>query len=290
MWNQGAMDEVVRGKKGKLYIVATPIGNLEDVTIRALRVLREVDLVAAEDTRRTKILLKNYHIDTPITSLYEHNERQKRIFIVSRILEGINVAYVSDAGTPGISDPGYLLITKAVESDIQIVPIPGASAVIAALSVSGLPINRFVFHGFLPVRSKHRRQLFEELRQEESTIVFYESPKRIADALIDASSILGDRKVAVLREMTKLHEEIIRGSLTDVINVLKCRAAKGEFTVVIEGFRGDLGSCSDEQISMRIEELLNAGAISCRDAIKQVASETGVQKKRIYDLTTKQKT
>lgn len=284
------MDDVFSGKKGRLYIVATPIGNLEDVTIRALRVLKEVDLVAAEDTRRTKILLKNYHIDTPITSLYEHNERQKRVFIVSRILEGTNVAYVSDAGTPGISDPGYLLIRKAVENDIQIVPIPGASAVIAALSVSGLPINRFVFHGFLPVRSGHRRQLFEELRQEESTIVFYESPKRIADALVDASSILGDRKVAVLREMTKLHEEILRGSLSEVINVLKCKAAKGEFTVVIEGFRGDLGSCSDEQISLRIRELLNAGGISRRDAIKQVASETGVQKKRIYDLTTKQKT
>lgn len=282
------MDDLDRTENGRLFIVATPIGNLEDITVRALRVLREVGLVAAEDTRRTRILLNAYQIDTPVTSLYEHNERQKSSFIVSRIMEGTDVAYVSDAGTPGISDPGYHLIRTAVESGIQIVPIPGASAVIAALSVSGLPIDRFVFHGFIPVRSGRRRRLFEELRRETATIVFYESPKRIVDALLDASSVLGERRIVVMREMTKVYEEILRGSFSEVIDTLKGRSVKGEITVVIEGFHGEPDSYSDEAISSRIEEVLAGGGVSRRDAIKQVASETGVHRKRIYDLTTKQ--
>jgi len=204
--------------QGNLYIVATPIGNLEDVTFRAVKILREVQLVAAEDTRRTRKLLNAYQINTPLTSLFEHNELKKSGVIIAKILAGENVAYVSDAGTPGISDPGYLLIREALALDINIISIPGACAAIAALSVSGLPTNSFVFHGFLPVKSGKRRHFIKSLEDETKTMIFYESPNRLMATLRDMLAILGNRRVVVSRELTKIYEETARGTLAEVVD------------------------------------------------------------------------
>ena len=196
---------------GTLYVVATPIGNLEDITLRAIRILKEVRLIAAEDTRRTRILLDKYGISTPLTSLYDQNEAKKSGLLIARLLEGEDVAYVSDAGTPGISDPGYILVREAVSLGIRVAPVPGASALIAALSVSGLPMDSFIFLGFLPSKSMRRRQLLTSLREEERTLIFYESPHRLLASLNDIAALLGDREVVVSREMTKIYEEFLRG-------------------------------------------------------------------------------
>jgi 16S rRNA (cytidine1402-2'-O)-methyltransferase len=196
---------------GTLYVVATPIGNLEDITLRAIRILKEVRLIAAEDTRRTRILLDKYEISTPLTSLYDQNEAKKSGLLIARLLKGEDVAYVSDAGTPGISDPGYILVREAVSRGIRVAPIPGASALIAALSVSGLPMDSFVFLGFLPSKSMRRRKLLTSLREDERTLIFYESPHRLLASLKDIAAVLGDREMVVSREMTKIHEKFLRG-------------------------------------------------------------------------------
>ncbi len=227
----GLMDST----KGRLYIVSTPIGNLEDITLRALRILKEVDLIAAEDTRHTGLLLKHFGIQTPLTSYFQGNELKKKEFILSKLGQGRHVALVSDAGTPGVSDPGFRLIQTAISNLIPIVPIPGPSAVIAALSVSGLPTDAFLFRGFLPHKSKKRQAWLNELKEVRETLIFYESPYRISETLKDIFDILGDRKMVLTRELTKIYEEILRGKVSEIQNQISERQLKGEITLVISG-------------------------------------------------------
>jgi len=221
--------------KGILYIVSTPIGNREDITLRALRILKEVDLIAAEDTRHTGLLLRHFGIQTPLSSYFEGNELRKRDLILSRLKQGDQVALVSDAGTPGISDPGFRLIQLVIENQIPIVPIPGPSAAIAALSVSGLPTDAFLFKGFLPHKSKRRRGLLEQLEEVRETIIFYESPHRVIETLKDISDILGDREMVLARELTKIYEEVLRGRVSEIQSQIAGRKIKGEMTLVISG-------------------------------------------------------
>ena len=221
--------------KGTLYIVSTPIGNLEDITLRALRILKEVDLIAAEDTRHTGILLKHFGIRKPLTSYFEGNELKKKELILSRLKQGDQIALVSDAGTPGISDPGFRLIRLAIENQIQIIPIPGPSAVITALSIAGLPTDSFFFKGFLPHKSKKRRELFQQFEEVRETLIFYESPHRISETLQDILDIFGDREMVLTRELTKIYEEVLRGKAGEILNQIGEKKLKGEITLVISG-------------------------------------------------------
>ncbi|MDI7261372.1 MAG: 16S rRNA (cytidine(1402)-2'-O)-methyltransferase [Thermodesulfobacteriota bacterium] len=222
-------------KKGALYIVSTPIGNLEDITLRALRILKEVDLIAAEDTRHTLLLLRHFGIHTPLTSYFEGNEMKKREFILSRLNRGDRIALVSDAGTPGISDPGYRLIRLAIENEITVIPIPGPSAVITALSVSGLPTDAFLFKGFLPNKSKKRRDILKQLEEVKETLIFYESPHRLSETLKDIFEVLGDREIVLTRELTKIYEEVLRGKVSEIRNQIGEKKRKGEITLVVSG-------------------------------------------------------
>ena len=215
-----------------LYVVATPIGNLEDITTRALRVLREVALIAAEDTRRTAQLLARYSVQTPTTSLHEHNEERKASSIIARLQRGDSVALVSDAGTPAISDPGRRLIRAAIDAGIRIEPVPGPNAAIATLSVSGFDTNAFTFLGFPPARGKNRKQWLDRLQNATGAVVFYEAPHRIGQTLADIQRLIGDRQVALGRELTKAHEELVRGPISAVLQ--QVHALKGEFTVVLD--------------------------------------------------------
>ncbi len=222
-------------KIGILYIVSTPIGNREDITLRALRVLKEVNFIAAEDTRHTNHLLRHFGIQTPLTSYFEGNELRKKEFILSKLKQGDQIALVSDAGTPGISDPGFRLIQTAIENRIPIVPIPGPSAVIAALSISGLPTDAFIFKGFLPHKSKKKRDLLMQWEDVRETLIFYESPYRVTETLNDILDILGDREMVLTRELTKVYEEVIRGKVSDIQSQIGERKLKGEITLVISG-------------------------------------------------------
>ena len=226
----------VNSTEGVLYIVSTPIGNLEDITLRALRTLKEVNLIAAEDTRHTRRLLAHYEIHTPTTSYFEGNQIQKGEKLVARLKAGESIALVSDAGTPTISDPGYRLLTQCIEADIPIIPIPGPSACIAAASVAGLPLHNFVFEGFLSPKSGRRKRQLTELREEKRTLIFYESPHRVIVFLQDVLDIFGDRQVSVARELTKKFEEVFRGKVTEAIEKFQETSPRGEFTIVIEGF------------------------------------------------------
>jgi 16S rRNA (cytidine1402-2'-O)-methyltransferase len=229
------MSPSLTSTKGMLYIVSTPIGNREDITLRALRILKEVDLIAAEDTRHTGFLLKHFGIHTPLTSYFEGNEFKKRESILSKLKQGNRIALVSDAGTPGISDPGFRLIQTAIENEIPIVPIPGPSAAIAALSVSGLPTDAFLFRGFLPHKMKKRRDLLKELEDVRETLIFYESPYRISETLKDIYEVLGDREIVLTRELTKIYEEVLRGKVSAVQTHVGERMLKGEITLIISG-------------------------------------------------------
>ena len=222
-------------RKGTLYIVSTPIGNLEDITLRALRILKEVDLIAAEDTRHTGHLLRHFGIQKPLTSYFEGNELKKREFILSRLKQGDRIALVSDAGTPGISDPGFRLIQLTIENEIPVVPIPGPSAVITALSVAGLPTDAFLFRGFLPHKPKKRRDLLKQFEGVRETLIFYESPHRLSETLKDILELLGDREMVLTRELTKIYEEILRGTASDLLNQMAEKKLKGEITLVISG-------------------------------------------------------
>jgi 16S rRNA (cytidine1402-2'-O)-methyltransferase len=271
---------------GTLFIVATPIGNLEDITLRALKVLREVDLIAAEDTRKTRKLLSAYDIHKPLISLYDQVEKQKSPVIISHMLGGRDVAYVSEAGTPGISDPGYQLINAAIRESIRVVPVPGPSAVVAALSASGLPMNTFVFSGFLPSQASKRRKHLESLRDETRTVVIYESPQRVMDSLSDMLEILGDRRVVLARELTKIHEEMIRGGLGSVIDQLRSGGGdiRGEITILLAGAEARPPEISDEEIIGKFSELRKNEKLSTRDMISRISRETGLPRNRVYKL------
>jgi len=219
---------------GKLYIVSTPIGNLDDITFRAVEVLKSVDLIACEDTRRTLILLEKFNLAKKLVSYYNYNERQRAEELISHLKSGKNIALVSDSGTPGISDPGYILIKRAIEEDIQVIPIPGPTAFVSALVVSGLPMDEFVFVGFLP-HKKGRKTKLQKLAQEERTIILYESQHRLLKTLNEILEIFGDREIAVAKELTKVHEEVFRGKVSEVLNKLTPDKIKGEFVIVISG-------------------------------------------------------
>ena len=224
-----------RKPKGKLFIVATPIGNLEDLTFRALRVLSEVDLIACEDTRQTKKLLSKYNLKKRLISYFQPQERQKIPLIMNLLQDGKDVALVSDAGTPGLSDPGYLLIREAIQQEIQLIPIPGASAVAAALTASGLPTDRFLFMGFPPAKKEKTRKLLQSLKNEASTLVFYLPSRKILFFLGIIQEVLGNRETVIAREMTKIHEEFLRGPVAELLEKLSEKTLKGEATVLIKG-------------------------------------------------------
>ncbi len=275
-----------RGSVGTLFIVATPIGNMEDMTIRAIRVLKEVHLIAAEDTRRTRVLLDNYQISTPMTSLHDWNESQKSALLLAKLHAGEDVAYVSDAGTPGICDPGYILVREAISQGIRVTPVPGASALIAALSVSGLPMDSFAFFGFLPSKAGKRRQFLVSLRDEGKTLVFYESPHRLLPSLRDIEELLGEREVVVSREITKMYEEFLRGPVGTVITNLGDRVVKGEVTLIVAGRSGEAMEFYDSELLHRCEKLRQerGEGLSLRDTADRIARETGISRKRIYRL------
>ncbi len=271
---------------GTLYIVATPIGNLEDMTLRAIRVLKEADLIAAEDTRHTRHLLDRYQIDTQLTSYHDHNKEEKAPVLVARLLEGKSVALVSDAGTPGISDPGYFLISLAIDQKIPVVPIPGATAAIAALSISGMPTDRFIFEGFLPAKHKARLKRLQDLAQEERTLIFYEAPHKIINTIEDLLSVLGDRHAVITRELTKIHEEAIRGTLSELLKRLNEGSIKGEFTVIVHGASAEPLK-QDIDTGEYLKNLMVHRGLSKKEAIAAAAEELGLPKKEVYKESLK---
>jgi len=276
------MDGINPGR-GILYVVATPIGNLEDLTLRAIRVLKEAGLIAAEDTRRTRKLLNAYGIQTPLLSLHDQNEQKRSLLLVARMNEGVDVAYVSDAGTPGISDPGYLLINEAIRHGIRVVPIPGVSAVITALSISGLPMDHFIFTGFLPSKASGRRQFLLSIADERRTYVVYESPRRLPATLQDMGAILGrDRHIVIAREMTKAFEEIQRGTIGELSDSASGRTFKGEVTLVIGGRKETKPVATEREIQNRYRSLLTDTGLSRKDRIARVARELGVSRRQVY--------
>jgi len=267
--------------KGTLYIVSTPIGNLEDITLRALRILKEVDVIAAEDTRHTLKLMNHYGISRPLISYWGEKEKLKAEETIGRLESGQSVALVSDAGTPGISDPGGVLIKRAIEAGIQVVPVPGPAAVISALSLSGFSTEEFVFLGFLPPRQSRRKKVLKELSLERRTLVMYEAPHRILETVRDMSDLFGERRAVLIREMTKLYEEVIRGSLPEILVRLKGSKIAGEYVVVIEG-RGEEKGLHINDAAAEIKILMKKG-LSRKEAVKRVAEEYGLSRKELYD-------
>ncbi len=269
------------GTVGTLYLVGTPIGNLEDITLRALRILREVSLIAAEDTRHTRKLLARYDIRTPLTSYFEHNKLAKLDTILAA-LEAGDVALVSDAGMPGISDPGYELVRAALERGFPVVPVPGPSAIVSALAASGLPTDAFVYVGFLPRKAGERRRMLESLRVERRTLVLYEAPHRLLDTLGDILAVLGDRPAAVARELTKVHEEIWRGTVAGAIAHFTAHEARGECKLIVGGAMGTQ-AWSEEQVRAALAQHL-ADGWSVRDAAADVAARSGWRKRDVYQI------
>lgn len=269
---------------GTLYLVATPIGNLEDMTFRAIRILQTVDLIAAEDTRHTGKLLQHFQIKTPQLSYHEHNRQQRIPELLSQLSQGKTIALVTDAGMPLISDPGYELVKACVAEGISVVPIPGANAAITALSAAGLATDKFVFEGFLPAKSKERRNHLETLNSETRTIIFYESPHRLRDTLQDLGTILGEKREIVLaRELTKMHEEFWRGTIQDAIAHYTKREPQGEFTLVVAGATLEKPQLSEAAIKAELENLLKQG-LSRSEASRQLAQQTSLPRRQIYQL------
>lgn len=269
---------------GTLYIVATPIGNLEDITLRALRVLKEADLIACEDTRHTRKLLSHFQISKPTVSYHEHNEHESAAELLKKLEDGLNVALVSDAGTPLISDPGFRIVKDAIGRGISVVPIPGPSGVITALSTSGLPTTEFAFVGFLPARRSARVAKFRELANIKSTIVLYEAPHRIKETIEDAREILGDRECVIARELTKLHEEFVRARLSEI--EIQTEKARGEIVLLI-------GPAVDHPVEQpehtaahsifeQVQEIIRAEGLDQKDALKRVARARGISKSEAY--------
>ncbi|MGH7823701.1 MAG: 16S rRNA (cytidine(1402)-2'-O)-methyltransferase [Candidatus Binatia bacterium] len=266
---------------GILYIVATPIGNLEDISLRAVRILKEVDIIAAEDTRHTKNLLDHYGIATRLTSYHEHNEKSKARDLVKRLVAGKSVALVCDAGTPAISDPGYRVVTEAIGAGITVVPVPGASALTAVLSAAGLPTDRFVFEGFLPAKKSQRKERLEALRGETRTVIFYEAPHRLKEALQDIQEVLGDRDMVLGREVSKMHEEFLRGRISELAGGIAAHA-RGELTLMIGGFTGEKGP-TEESLRAEIRKLKNEGW-RVKEIAKLLGERYSYSKKEIYRL------
>jgi len=270
---------------GTLYVVATPIGNLEDITHRAIRVLGEVDLIACEDTRHTHKLLQHYGISTKTISYHEHNEQERSVELIELLLRGTNVAVVSDAGTPGISDPGFRLIRLAVAKQVQVVPIPGPSALITALVASGLPTDEFFFGGFLPARSGARQTRLDELRLVPGTLIFYEAPHRLAATLKDAFEILGEREAVVARELTKLHEEIGRGRLGELAaRFSSAETARGEIVLIIDRniIESETMAAAPRASVVELVERLESEGLDHRAALKKAARELGLSRAEAY--------
>lgn len=274
---------------GRLYLVATPIGNLEDMSPRAVRVLRESILVAAEDTRHTGKLLKYFDIQTPLTSYFEHNKLNKLDFILEKLSEG-DVALVSDAGTPAINDPGYELVRAALASGFDVQPVPGPSAPIAALTASGLPTDAFLYLGYLPHKSSERHKTVGQVSDLPYTLIFLESPHRLLDSLSDLLSILGDRRICIAREMTKMYEEFWRGPVSEGIEHFKAKEPRGEFTLVIEGKKKEeRGKWTEEELLEAIRKGLNE-KMSAKELSAQLAERSGWNKKEVYKIFVENKT
>jgi len=272
-------------RTGVLYLVATPIGNLEDITLRALRILKEVDQIACEDTRHSLKLLNHFGIQKPLVSYHEHNEITRAAELVHAMEQGAAVALISDAGMPLVSDPGHRLVTLAIRHHIPVVPIPGAAALLAALSASGLPGEEFLFLGFLPARTGERRRALEHLRIEDRTLIFYEAPHRIAETVADAREILGDRLACLARELTKMHEEFRRGRLSEIEADLTERPAKGEITLVIgppERGAGGVQADTSQTLAARVDELMHQAKLDRKEALKLAAKERGIPKRDAY--------
>lgn len=271
---------------GTLYVVATPIGNLEDITLRAIKVLQSVDLIAAEDTRHTLKLLNHLKISKPLISYHRHNEEIKTDKLVEKLLEGQNIALVSDAGTPGICDPGEVVIKKCIEENIAVVPIPGACAMINALIASGIDTKEFTFLGFLPLNKKLRKEKLEEIKKSQRTTIVYEAPHKLKATLKDLADILEDRQIVLARELTKIHEEFIRGNISDIIE--RAEELKGEMILVIEGNKTLQVKNNFESLSLEEHyNLYESQGLNKKEIIKMIAKDKGVNKNEIYQKFVK---
>jgi 16S rRNA (cytidine1402-2'-O)-methyltransferase len=279
---------------GNLYLCPTPIGNLEDITLRVLKILREVDLIAAEDTRVTIKLLNHFKIKTPLISYHEHNKKSQGPKLISLLKEGKNIAIVTDAGTPGISDPGEDLVRDAIRAGIKVIPLPGAAAAICALVVSGFSTKRFVFEGFLPKRAQDKAQRLSELVFEQRTLVFYEAPHRIIKTLKALKDTLGNRRVTIAREMTKVHEEFIRGTLEDIIQRFNEVSPKGEMVIVVEGAKQAAAitepKLSQEDLKTKLQYIMEqnmAKGLSKNQSLKNAAKQLGLSRNEAYEILIK---
>lgn len=268
---------------GTLYVVATPIGNLEDITYRAVRILDEVSLIAVEDTRTTATLLDHYQISTLLTSYHDHNKEEKITSLLEH-LQGGDLALVSDAGTPGINDPGFHLIRAALEAGHSVIPIPGPSALIAALSISGLPTDAFHYLGYIPRKSSQRKKRFQEVRDEPHTLVFLETPHRVRDSLQEMEKIFGERDIAVARELTKIHEEVFRGSIHEAATYFCEHEPRGEFTLVIGGITPAEQKWTKERVLDELRRLQDEGQLTPSKTAKVVAERSGWPRRAVYDL------
>lgn len=267
---------------GKLYVVATPIGNLEDITLRALNILKTVDVIAAEDTRHTLKLLNHYEITKPLISYHRHNEETKKDILIEKLKNGENIAIVSDAGTPGICDPGEEVIKQAIEENIDVIPIPGACAFVNALIASGIETNEFTFIGFLPLNKRLRKEKIEEIKKSSKTIIMYEAPHKLKNTMQNLQEILGDRKIVLARELTKVHEEFIRGTTDEIIN--KVDELKGEFVIIIEKNQNKI-KIENEWEKMSLEEhydFYEKQGYNKNEIIKKIAKDRQVSKNEIY--------
>jgi len=272
---------------GTLFIVATPVGNLEDITFRAVKTLKEVDLIAAEDTRHSRKLLLHYNIETKLISCHEHNEADKTPGIINHLKNGLNIALISDAGTPTISDPGYKLVTGAAKEGINVIPIPGCNAAIAGLSVAGLPTDSFLFLGFLPKKKQKLQQTLEMLKTQSPTLIFYESPRRVKNLITILINIFGDRKACLAREITKLHEEYIRGSLSEILKKLEEKESiKGECSLFVRGC-SKAKSIDHKELEAIIIERLSTGDPGTSGLAGQISKEFNMSKKYVYDMILK---
>lgn len=268
-----------------MYLVGTPIGNLEDITLRAVRILKEVDQIACEDTRHTRKLLSHYEVNKPLVSYHEHIEGKRAAELAAAMEQGAKIALVSDAGMPLVSDPGHRLVALCLEKQIPVVPIPGPSALLASLSASGMPTDEFLFVGFLPARSGERRRALERLRIEERTIVLYEAPHRVAECVADALEILGDRPACLAREVTKLHEEFLRGKLSEILESLEGHTVRGEITLIFgppnaADVRAQGGT--SQTLAARVEELMQQAKLDRKEALKLAAKERGLTRRAAY--------